>query len=149
MQWAVIFLIPFGIIARICKSIWILIYYFQRAQPCYSDVSRISSISVSAYLRTAAAVQGQDDMGNDLLMARVELTPVLEGVVCSIFFLSPGQFLTSTSIHFSMPQISGTQLPTARVLSISKSILSNCATNHSQSRRLICLKLSEREASGK
>jgi serum/glucocorticoid-regulated kinase 2 len=43
------------------------------------DVSRISSIAVSAYLRTAAAVQGQDDMGNDLLMARVDLTPVLEG----------------------------------------------------------------------
>jgi hypothetical protein len=93
MQWAVTFLIPFGTIARICKSIWILNYYFQRAQPCHSDVSRISSISVSAYLRTAAAVQGQDDMGNDLLMARVELTPVLEGVVCSLFLISLGQFL--------------------------------------------------------
>jgi len=93
MQWAVIFLIPFGTIARICKSIWIFNYHFRCAQPCYSDVSRISSISVSAYLRTAAAVQGQDDMGNDLLMARVELTPVLEGVVCSLFLLLQTNFL--------------------------------------------------------
>lgn len=44
-------------------------------------MSRISSIAVSAYLRTAAAVQGQDDMGNDLLMGRVDLTPVLDGHV--------------------------------------------------------------------
>jgi len=43
------------------------------------DVSRTSNISVSSYLRTAAAVQSQDDMGNDLLMARVELTPMLDG----------------------------------------------------------------------
>lgn len=48
-----------------------------------SDVSRISTICVSAYLRTAAAVKGQDDMGNDLLMGRVDLTPVLDGHVCS------------------------------------------------------------------
>lgn len=48
-----------------------------------SDVSRPSTISVSAYLRTAQCVQGQDDMGNDLLMARVELTPALDGRVCS------------------------------------------------------------------
>lgn len=40
-----------------------------------SDVSRTSNIAVSAYLRT---VQGQDDMGNDLLMARVDLTPMLD-----------------------------------------------------------------------
>ena len=44
----------------------------------YSDVSRTSNIAVSAYLRTAPA-QGQDDMGNDLLLARVDLTPVLDG----------------------------------------------------------------------
>lgn len=42
------------------------------------DVSRTSNISVSAYLRTAPS-QGQDDMGNDLLMARVDLTPTLDG----------------------------------------------------------------------
>ncbi|THH16300.1 hypothetical protein EW146_g4308 [Bondarzewia mesenterica] len=42
------------------------------------DVSRTSTISVSAYLRTAQCVQGQDDMGNDLLMARVDLTPALD-----------------------------------------------------------------------
>ncbi|KAF9042901.1 kinase-like domain-containing protein [Panaeolus papilionaceus] len=42
------------------------------------DVSRTSNISVSSYLRTAAS-QGQDDMGNDLLIGRVDLTPVLDG----------------------------------------------------------------------
>ncbi|KAJ2930558.1 hypothetical protein H1R20_g6543, partial [Candolleomyces eurysporus] len=42
------------------------------------DVCRISNISVSAYLRTAATA-GQDNMGNDLLMARVDLTPILDG----------------------------------------------------------------------
>ncbi|KAK0199844.1 kinase-like domain-containing protein [Desarmillaria ectypa] len=42
------------------------------------DVSRTSNISVSAYLRTAP-VQGPDDMGNDLLLARVDLTPMLDG----------------------------------------------------------------------
>jgi len=45
------------------------------------DVSRTSNISVSAYLRTSSSVSGQhhNDMGNDLLMARVDLTPVLDG----------------------------------------------------------------------
>jgi hypothetical protein len=46
-----------------------------------SDVSRTSNISVSSYLRTAAPVPGQDDMGDDLLMARVDLTPTLDGLV--------------------------------------------------------------------
>ena len=46
-----------------------------------SDVSRTSNISVSSYLRTAAAIQGQDNMGNDLLMGRVDLTPMLDGHV--------------------------------------------------------------------
>jgi len=41
------------------------------------DVSRTSNISVSSYLRTTVA--GHDDMGNDLLIARVDLTPFLEG----------------------------------------------------------------------
>ncbi|PPQ84675.1 hypothetical protein CVT25_014206 [Psilocybe cyanescens] len=43
------------------------------------DVSRTSNISVSSYLRAAAAVQGHDDMGNDHLMGRVDLTPMLDG----------------------------------------------------------------------
>ncbi|KAI9456420.1 kinase-like domain-containing protein [Boletus coccyginus] len=43
------------------------------------DVSRTSNISVSAYLRTAAAVHSQKDMGNDLLMARAQITPALDG----------------------------------------------------------------------
>ncbi|KAJ3991585.1 kinase-like domain-containing protein [Lentinula boryana] len=42
------------------------------------DVSRTSTISVSAYLRTAQ-MQNPEDMGNDLLLARVDLTPVLDG----------------------------------------------------------------------
>ncbi|EPT04821.1 hypothetical protein FOMPIDRAFT_1021646 [Fomitopsis schrenkii] len=43
------------------------------------DVSRTSNIAVSAYLRTAQCVPGQGDMGNDLLMARVDLSPSLDG----------------------------------------------------------------------
>ena len=44
------------------------------------DVSRMSNISVSAYLRTTqAGLQGTDDMGNDILMGHVEITPVLDG----------------------------------------------------------------------
>ncbi|KAJ3972188.1 kinase-like domain-containing protein [Lentinula raphanica] len=42
------------------------------------DVSRTSSISVSAYLRTTNMTNGED-MGNDLLLARVDLTPMLDG----------------------------------------------------------------------
>jgi len=41
------------------------------------DVCRTSNIAVSTYLRTTAA-QGLDDMGNDLLIARVDLTPSLD-----------------------------------------------------------------------
>ena len=44
------------------------------------DVSRTSNIIVSAYLRTTQCVQGQDDMGNDLLMGRVEISPVLDSL---------------------------------------------------------------------
>lgn len=46
-------------------------------------MSRTSNIAVSAYLRTAPCVQSQDDMGNDLLMARVDLAPVLDTHVSS------------------------------------------------------------------
>ncbi|TEB25035.1 AGC/Akt protein kinase [Coprinellus micaceus] len=41
------------------------------------DVSRTSNISVAAYLRTSAS-PGQEDMGNDMLLARVDLTPSLD-----------------------------------------------------------------------
>ncbi|TFK24092.1 AGC/Akt protein kinase [Coprinopsis marcescibilis] len=41
------------------------------------DVCRTSNISVSSYLRTNPT-QGADDMGNDLLIARVDLTPSLD-----------------------------------------------------------------------
>ena len=48
-----------------------------------SDVSRNADISVSAYLRTQPPVPGDDqhNMGNDLLMCRLDLTPVLDGPV--------------------------------------------------------------------
>ena len=47
-----------------------------------SDVSRTSNLSLSAYLRTAQCLPGQDNMGNDLLMGRLDLTPVLDAHVC-------------------------------------------------------------------
>lgn len=56
--------------------------------PC-SDVSRTSNVSVSAYLRTAQSVRGKEDMGNDILMARVDLTPVLDGHVSEAYRLTP------------------------------------------------------------
>jgi hypothetical protein len=77
----VIYLTPFGTIVPICERARAPFNFIPLLTGLYSDVSRTSSIAVSAYLRTAAAVQGQDDMGNDLLMARVDLTPVLEGHV--------------------------------------------------------------------
>ncbi|KAF8513085.1 kinase-like domain-containing protein [Gautieria morchelliformis] len=44
------------------------------------DVSRTSNISVAAYLRTSASTSGQEthEMGNDLLVGRVDLTPSLD-----------------------------------------------------------------------
>lgn len=49
--------------------------------PVRSDVSRTSNLSLSAYLRTAQCLPGQDNMGNDLLMGRLDLTPVLDAHV--------------------------------------------------------------------
>ncbi|GJJ13083.1 hypothetical protein Clacol_007333 [Clathrus columnatus] len=48
------------------------------------DVSRTSSISVSAYLRTSAYTTGQEthEMGNDVLMGRVDLLPSFDAHVC-------------------------------------------------------------------
>ena len=54
-----------------------------------SDVSRTSNVSVSAYLRTAQSVRGKEDMGDDILMARVDLTPVLDGHVSEAYRLTP------------------------------------------------------------
>jgi hypothetical protein len=72
-----------------------------------SDVSRTSNISVSSYLRTAA-VQGHDDMGNDMLMARVDLTPMLDGhVSCPAF---PAQSAADAP-RCSMLQINGIPPP--------------------------------------
>lgn len=85
MQWVAIFPILSGTIVPICAH-FPSCPSFTGSDAHNSDVSRTSNISVSSYLRTAAAVQGQDDMGNDLLMARVDLTPMLEGHVI-IYFL--------------------------------------------------------------
>lgn len=48
-----------------------------------SDVSRATTLSVSAYLRTSPCIPGQNhnDMGNDILLARVDLTPHLDAPV--------------------------------------------------------------------
>lgn len=83
MHWGEILPIQCGTIGQTCENSCPLhILPILSHDP--SDVSRTSNISVSSYLRTAPA-QGHDDMGNDLLMGRVDLTPTLEGHVCSFF----------------------------------------------------------------
>lgn len=91
-------------------------------------MSRISSIAVSAYVRTAAAVAGDNDMGNDLLMGRVDLTPVLEGHVRIL--LTDILSVLHTNGVISMPRTNGTQLPMERDPFISRSTSSNCVTSH-------------------
>ena len=44
---------------------------------------------MSAYLRTAQSIRAKEDMGNDILMARVDLTPVLDGHVSEAYRLTP------------------------------------------------------------
>ncbi|KAF8754575.1 Protein kinase C terminal domain [Rhizoctonia solani] len=44
------------------------------------DVSRQSNLSLSAYLRTAPSSGSDNDMGNDILLGRLDVTPMLEGV---------------------------------------------------------------------
>ena len=85
MLWAETCLSLSGTTGQICEhtSNVALHSYSRSLQFLFSDVSRTSSIAVSAYLRTAQSVQDQEDMGNDILMARVEMTPVLDGHVCS------------------------------------------------------------------
>jgi hypothetical protein len=53
-----------------------------------SDVSRTSNLSLSTYLRTSQGMVGQDNMGNDLLMGRLDLTPVLDAHVCHFLIAS-------------------------------------------------------------
>jgi hypothetical protein len=54
----------------------------------HSDVSRTSNLAVSTYLRTSQGMVGQDNMGNDLLMGRLDLTPVLDAHVCHFLIAS-------------------------------------------------------------
>jgi len=54
----------------------------------HSDVSRTSNLSLSTYLRTSQGMVGQDNMGNDLLMGRLDLTPVLDAHVCRFLIAS-------------------------------------------------------------
>jgi hypothetical protein len=86
--------IQFGTIVPICES---LIHPFRaslyRADvspqfDLHSDVSRTSNLSLSAYLRTSQGMVGQDNMGNDLLMGRLDLTPVLDAHVCHFLISS-------------------------------------------------------------
>lgn len=75
--------IQFGTTAPTCES-WLVrssVSYLTDARP-NSDVSRTSNLSLSAYLRTAQSLPGQDNMGNDLLIGRLDLTPVLDAHVC-------------------------------------------------------------------
>jgi hypothetical protein len=58
------------------------------SRPTGSDVSRTSNLSLSAYLRTTQYMPGQDNMGNDLLMGRLDLTPVLDAHVRHFFIVS-------------------------------------------------------------
>jgi hypothetical protein len=53
-----------------------------------SDVSRTSNLSLSAYLRTSQGLVGQDNMGNDLLIGRLDLTPVLDAHVCRFLIVT-------------------------------------------------------------
>jgi hypothetical protein len=55
-----------------------------------SDVSRTSNLSLSTYLRTSQGMVGQDNMGNDLLMGRLDLTPGLDAHVCHFLIASVG-----------------------------------------------------------
>ncbi|KAG8951091.1 hypothetical protein FRC04_006750 [Tulasnella sp. 424] len=75
------------------------------------DVSRVSDISISAYLRTQppAAGEDQNNMGNDLLLCRLDYTPVLEGHVSNLCYYS---VVSSGSPHLGIPSpISPTNQP--------------------------------------
>lgn len=85
MRWAETLRAQYGTTVPICASLSCYLALLTYSSP-HSDVSRTSNISVSSYLRTAVA--GQDDMGNDLLMARVDLTPMLEGHVTTFPLIS-------------------------------------------------------------
>jgi serum/glucocorticoid-regulated kinase 2 len=51
--------------------------------PSHSDVSRSSEVTISAYLRTAATLPGQNrsDMGNDLFLGGLKFTPGFDSQV--------------------------------------------------------------------
>jgi serum/glucocorticoid-regulated kinase 2 len=77
------------------------------SRPTGSDVSRTSNLSLSAYLRTTQYMPGQDNMGNDLLIGRLDLTPVLDAHVRH-FFIS-----VHMSIVMTQPQHMSDQWYTA------------------------------------
>jgi hypothetical protein len=65
-----------------------------------SDVSRTSNLSLSTYLRTSQGLVGQDNMGNDLLMGRLDLTPVLDAHVGHFFIVvRMNNVMTQTIAH--------------------------------------------------
>ncbi|KAH8827585.1 kinase-like domain-containing protein [Flagelloscypha sp. PMI_526] len=65
------------------------------------DVSRKSNIAVTAYLRTAP-VQGKDDMGNDILLSRVDLMPILDSPHASEEWYPATSPPTATSSSFHL-----------------------------------------------
>ena len=76
----------FGTIVPICEP-WFIAHHSGDLSHAFhphtpSDVSRTSNLSLSAYLRTAQCMPGQDNMGNDLLIGRLDLIPVLDAHVC-------------------------------------------------------------------
>lgn len=84
--------IRFGTIVPICESLSPFgAFYATDVYPDFdhfSDVSRTSNLSLSTYLRTSQGMVGQDNMGNDLLMGRLDLTPVLDAHVCHFLVAS-------------------------------------------------------------
>lgn len=90
--------IQFGTIVPICESSLSPVsgrFFYTRADVDVfaqldhnSDVSRTSNLSLSTYLRTSQGMVGQDNMGNDLLMGRLDLTPVLDAHVCHFLIAS-------------------------------------------------------------
>lgn len=79
----------------------------------YSDVSRTSTLSLSAYLRTAPSSGSENDMGNDILLGRLEVTPVLDGPhsVDSWFRATTGFGEFHMQVQFRPSKVRPNQLP--------------------------------------
>jgi hypothetical protein len=81
---------------------------------------------------------GQDNMGNDLLIGRLDLTPVLDAHVCPLFHCILVNFLMA--IFHSMCRINGTLRHQALDLSIFPLRISLPGMKPSRSTHLTCSK---------